>query len=57
MFYREQEETEKVERSLRFELSVAVRRILSELSDSYLARSCSLSTAAAKFKNEFAKAS
>ena len=56
VFYREQEETEKVERSLGFELSVAVRRILSELRDSYLARSRFLSTAAAKLKNEFAKA-
>jgi hypothetical protein len=56
VFYREQEETEKVERSLHFELSVAVRRILSELRDCYLARSRFLSTAAAKLKNEFAKA-
>ncbi len=37
--YRGQAHTEKVRRSLRFELSVAVRRILSELRDDYLSRS------------------
>jgi hypothetical protein len=56
VFYREQEEAEKVDRSLRFELSVAMRRILSELRDNYFSRSRFLSTTAAKLKNAFAKA-
>ena len=56
VLYREQDEEEKVNRSLRFELSVAVRRILSELRDDYLSRSRLLSATAANLKNVLAKA-
>ncbi len=55
VFYREQDDTENTVRSLRFELSVAGRRILSELRDNYLSRSRFLSTTAANLKNVFAK--
>jgi hypothetical protein len=57
VFYREQHEAEKVDRSLRFELSVAVRRILSEFRDDYLSRGRFLSTTAASLKNVITKAS
>ena len=53
--YREQDERETVNRSLRFELSVAGRRILSELRDDYLSRSRFLSTTAASVKNALTK--
>jgi hypothetical protein len=39
VFYREQTHPEHVRRSLRFELSVAMRRMLSEFRDNYLAKS------------------
>lgn len=55
VFYREQEKTEKVDPSLRFELSVAVRRILSEFRDDYLSRSRFLGATAASLKNAFTK--
>jgi hypothetical protein len=57
VLYREQNEAEKVKRSLRFELSVAARRILSEWRDNYLPRSRFLRTTAANLKNVLAKAS
>jgi hypothetical protein len=55
LFYRE-DEAEKVDRSLHFELSVAVRRILSEFRDDYLSRSRLLSSTAASLKNVLTKA-
>ena len=57
VFYREQVETGKVDRSLRFELSVAARRILSEFRDNYLSKSSFLTTTAASLKSALAKAS
>jgi hypothetical protein len=56
VIYREQDEAEKVDRSLRFELSVAARRILSEWRDNYLSRSRLLSATAANIKNVFVRA-
>lgn len=56
VFYREQDEAEKVDRSLRFELSVAARRILSEFRDDYLSRNRFLSTTAASLKNVLTRA-
>lgn len=56
VFYREPDNAEKMVRSLRFELSVAGRRILSELRDNYLSRSRFLSTTVSNLKNVFAKA-
>jgi hypothetical protein len=53
--YREQDAREKVNRSLRFELSVASRRILSEFRDDYLSRNRFLSTTAASVKNVLTK--
>ena len=53
--YREQDEAEKVDRSLGFELSVAGRRIFSEFRDDYLSRSRFLSTAAARLRNALTK--
>jgi hypothetical protein len=53
--YREQDVREKVNRSLRFELSVAGRRILSEFRDDYLSRSRFLSSTAASVKNVLTK--
>jgi hypothetical protein len=55
VFYRKQDEAEKVGRSLRFELSVAARRILSEFRDDYLSRSRFLSATAASLKNVITK--
>jgi hypothetical protein len=55
--YREQAGAAKVDRSFRFELSVATRRILSEFRDDYLSRSRFLSTTAASLKNVLTKAS
>jgi hypothetical protein len=57
VFYREQEETEMSDRSLHFELSVAVRRILCEFRDDHLSKSRFLSSTAASFKNVLRKAS
>ncbi len=54
--YRERDAREKVNRSLRFELSVASRRILSELRDDYLSRSRFLSTTVASLRNVLTKA-
>jgi hypothetical protein len=56
VFYRELDETEKVDRSLRFEVSVAARLILSEFRDDYLSRSHFLSTTASSLKNAFLNA-
>ncbi len=53
--YKEQNESEKVNRSLRFELSVAGRRILSELRDDYVSQSRVLSTTAAGIKSALSK--
>ena len=49
--YREPAAAGNLSRSLRFELSVAVRRMLCEFRDDYLSRSPLLSTAAANLKN------
>ncbi len=49
--YREHAHTEKVRRSFRFELGVAVRRILSELRDDYLSRSQFLRDPANRLKS------
>jgi len=54
--YREQAPIEAVSRSLRFELSVALRRILSELRDDYLSKSSFLSATAHRLKNLYKKA-
>ena len=54
--YRERARAEAVGRSLRFELSVAIRRILSEVRDEYLSRSSFLSTTAASLKNAVMRA-
>lgn len=54
--YREQAHAGKVRRSLRFELTVAVRRILSEFRDNYLSRSHFLSASAGWSKSVFRKA-
>jgi hypothetical protein len=53
--YRERDPLEKVTRSLGFELSVAGRRILSELRDDYLSRSRFLSKTTASVKDVLAK--
>jgi hypothetical protein len=55
--YREGAEAGRVGRSLRFELSVATRRILSEFRDEYLSRSRFLTTTAISVKNVLTKAS
>jgi hypothetical protein len=54
--YREQAGAAKVDRSLRFELSVAARRMLSEFRDDYLSRSSFLSTTATSLKNALTRA-
>jgi len=54
--YREPANDRQADRSLRFEMSVAVRRILSELRDDYLSRSRLLSTTATSLKNVVTKA-
>ena len=54
--YREQAHAGKVHRSLRFELAVAVRRILSEVRDDYLSRSRFLGVPAGKLRSVFSKA-
>lgn len=53
--YRERDPLEKMNRSLRFELSVAGRRILSEFRDDYLSRNRFLSKTTANVKNALAK--
>ena len=55
--YREQAEARNLGRSLRFELSVAARRFLSEFRDDYLSRSRTLSAAAARLRNSVTRAS
>jgi hypothetical protein len=55
VFYREQAEAEKVNRSFRFELSVAARRFLCEFRDDYLSKSDFLSVSAASLKNVLTK--
>jgi hypothetical protein len=55
--YREQPEAEELNRSLRFELSVAARRILCEFRDEYLSRSRFLTTTAASLRNALTKTS
>ena len=55
VLYREQAETENLNRSLRFEVSVAARRLLSEFRDDYLSRSRFLSTTVASLKNVITK--
>ena len=55
VLYREQPETESLNRSLRFEVSVAARRFLSEFRDDYLSRSRFLSTTAASLKDVITK--
>jgi hypothetical protein len=57
VFYREQEDTEKLGRSLHFELSVAIRRILCEFRDDHLSKSRFLSSTAASLNNALRKAS
>jgi hypothetical protein len=54
--YREQDDTGKLGRSLPFELSVAVRRILSEFRDDYLSKNRFLSTTVATLKDVLTKA-
>ncbi len=56
VIYREPASAGKAARSLRFELSVAVRRILSEVRDEYISRSPLLSTTAASLKNVVTRA-
>lgn len=53
--YRERAGAGTVNRSLRFELSVAVRRILSEVRDEYLSRSSFLSMTATTLKSGLSK--
>ncbi len=53
--YRVQTHAAKARRSLRFELSVAIRRALSEFRDDYLAKSRLLSVPAGRLKNAFRK--
>jgi hypothetical protein len=57
VIYREPTETKVVGRSLRFELTVAVRRILSEVRDDYIDRSRFLSIPANKLRGSFRRAS
>ena len=54
--YQEQAHAGMVPRSLRFELSVAARRILSEIRDDYLARSRFLSAPTDRLKSVLKKA-
>ena len=54
--YREQTQARKERRSLRFELSVATRRILSEFRDHFLSRSHFLSVPADRLKSVLRKA-
>jgi hypothetical protein len=56
VFYRDLDKAETMERSLRFELSVAVRRLLSEFRDNYLSRNSFLTTTAVRLKNIITKA-
>ncbi len=54
--YPEQAQAGNVRRSWRFELAVAVRRVLSEVRDDYVSRSRFLSVPAARSKGELSKA-
>lgn len=54
--YREEPDTGKMQRSLRLELSVAYRRVLSEFRDEYLSRSGFLSGVAGRLKGMLGKA-
>jgi hypothetical protein len=56
VIYPEQAHSGEEHRSLRFELAVAVRRILSELRDDYLSRSRLLSASVVWLKSVFSKA-
>ena len=51
VIYREQAGTARAKRSLRFELSVVARRMLSEFRDDFLSQSRFLSSTASSFKN------
>jgi hypothetical protein len=53
--YKDQAYARKIPRSLRFELAVAARRILSEFRDDYLSRSRFLSVTAGKLKSALRK--
>lgn len=53
--YREPANAGKASRSLRFELAVAVRRMLCEFRDDYLSRSSFLSTTAASLRSVLPK--
>jgi hypothetical protein len=55
LVYREQANAGKMHRSLRFELSVAVRRLLCEFRDNYLSGSRLLSTTSESLKNMLTK--
>ena len=55
--YRRQDDIERTERSLKFELSVAARRFLSEFRDDYLSKSQFLSATVASLKNVVTRAS
>jgi hypothetical protein len=57
VIYREQPDSKRVNRSLRFELAVAARRILCEFRDDYLSRSRFLSTTATSLKSALTKVS
>jgi hypothetical protein len=54
--YKQLDRAEKANRSLRFELSVAARRILSEFRDDYLSRSQFLSATAANLRSALTRA-
>jgi hypothetical protein len=56
VFYQEQAHTGKVHRSMRFELAVAARRMLSEFRDDYLCRSRFLHASVDRLKNVFRQA-
>jgi hypothetical protein len=56
VIYRESASAAKEGRSLRFEVSVAVRRVLCEFRDDYLSRSRFLGTTAASLKNALTRA-
>jgi hypothetical protein len=56
LVYREPAHAGKERRSLRFELAVAARRILSELRDNYLSTGCFLGAPVQRLKSAFKKA-
>ncbi len=55
MIYRNQTDAALIGRPLRYEISVAVRRVLSELRDDYLSKSRLLSATAGRFKGALAR--